>query len=85
MSLTSTQTYFQNSQHQKHDSSPISQIKTTKYTKDKHDGQESIATTTVSHNSRIQHGRGKQDIIATVRFTGDISHENEKNIEETYL
>ncbi|CAF3427367.1 unnamed protein product [Rotaria sp. Silwood1] len=87
VSLTSTQTYFKNVQQQQQQqsgSSPILQLKAMKHDNDGHKDKESISVLTSSHSSSMKHG-GKKDVITTVRFIGGTSHENETNIEETYL
>ncbi|CAF3391144.1 unnamed protein product [Rotaria sp. Silwood1] len=87
VSLTSTQTYFKNVQQQQQQqsgSSPILQLKAMKHDNDGHKDKESISVLTSSHSSSMKHG-GKKDVITTVRFIGGPSHENETNIEETYL
>ncbi|CAF2584367.1 unnamed protein product [Rotaria sp. Silwood2] len=82
VSLTSTQTYFKNIQQ--NGSSPILQLKTMKHNDDTYEDKESTTVLASSHSSSIKHGR-KKDVITTVRFTDGTSHENETNIEETYL
>ncbi|CAF0744229.1 unnamed protein product [Rotaria sordida] len=81
VSLTSTQTYFNNIQQQQpSDSSPTLQLKTKKH----NDDTEPITMSTLPYSSNIKH-REKKDATTTVRFNDGKSHGNETNIEETYL
>ncbi|CAF3642548.1 unnamed protein product [Rotaria sordida] len=81
VSLTSTQTYFNNIQQQQpSDSSPTLQLKTKKH----NDDTEPTTMSTLPYSSNIKH-REKKDATTTVRFNDGKSRGNETNIEETYL
>jgi hypothetical protein len=79
VSLTSTQTYFQNIQQ--HGTSPILQAKKIP---NQNENKETITILTRPGTSAIKHGE-KKDTIATVRFKSDKPDENGTNIQETYL
>ena len=80
VSLTSTQTYFQNIQQT--GSSPVLQAKTIKHPNN--ENNETITILARPGTSTMKHGE-KRNMIATVRFQSDKSNENGTNIEETYL